>query len=72
MIIPLSEEEQEAIDAAGQDPPRLIDPRSQAEYVLIPSKDYETIREILEDEARQRIIRRIGLKNAPGRMDEEP
>lgn len=72
MIIPLTEKEQEAIDAGGQDPPRLIDPRSQAQYVLIPIKDYETIREILEDENRQRIIHRIGLKNAAGRMNGEP
>jgi hypothetical protein len=72
MIIPLSEKEQEAVDAAGQQPPHLVDPRSQTEYVLIPVKDYETVREILEEEDRQRVIHKIGLKNAAGRMNEEP
>jgi len=72
MIIPLTEKEQEAVDAAGQQPPHLVDPRSQTEYVLIPIKDYETVREILEDENRQKIIHGIGLRNAANRMNEEP
>ncbi len=72
MIIQLSEKEQEAIDAAGQEPPHLVDPRSQTEYVLIPIKAYEAVREFLEEESRQRVIHKIGLKNAAARMNEEP
>ena len=72
MLIPLSEQEQEAIDAAGWQPPHLVDPRSQTEYVLISIRDYEIVRDILEEESRQRIIHKIGLKNAAKRMNEEP
>jgi hypothetical protein len=39
---------------------------------LVPAVEYESIREILEEERRQAIIRRIGRRNAMLRMEDEP
>ncbi len=72
MAIELTEQQQLSLDAPGEVPPRLIDPRTRATYVLIPEGDYQEIRELLEDDRRQRAIRAVGLRNAIGRMGEEP
>ncbi len=72
MPIELTERQQETLDAAGETPPQVIDPRTLAAYVLIPARDYEIVRELLDDERRQRAIRQVALRNAIGRMDEEP
>lgn len=71
MHIPLTEQQQQAIDTAGE-PPRLVDPRTNAAYVLVPEADYESYREAVEDERRQRAIRRVAARNAIGRMNEAP
>jgi len=71
MTIELTEEQQQAIDAHGE-PPRVVDPRTKAQYVLIPAEDYEAVREALEEERRQKAIRRVALRNAVGRMEEAP
>lgn len=72
MAIELTEQQQKALDDPEESPPRVIDPRTSATYVLLAEQDYEAIREVIEDEARQRAIRAIGLRNAAGRMDEAP
>jgi PHD/YefM family antitoxin component YafN of YafNO toxin-antitoxin module len=72
MSLYLSEQQQQALDAQGGAAPRVIDPRTNAVYVLIPQADYEAVQDILEDERRQRAIRAVGLRNAAGRMDEAP
>jgi PHD/YefM family antitoxin component YafN of YafNO toxin-antitoxin module len=72
MTIELTEQQQQALDMHGEVPPRVIDPRTSAAYYLIPASDFEAIREILEDERRQRTIRAVALRNAAGRMDEAP
>ena len=71
MHIPLTEQQQRAIDTSGE-PPRLVDPRTNAAYVLVPEADYESYREAVEDERRQRAIRRVAARNAVGRMNEAP
>jgi hypothetical protein len=38
----------------------------------VPETDYETIRELLEDEHRQQAIHTVALRNAAGRMNEAP
>jgi hypothetical protein len=40
-MIELTPEQQRAIDAGNGSPPVLIDSRTQATYVLVPSKDFE-------------------------------
>jgi hypothetical protein len=34
--------------------------------------DYETIRELLEDERRQQVIHAVALRNSAGRIDDTP
>ena len=64
--------QQQALDAQKDGPPRVIDPRTNTTYVLIPEMDYEAVRELLEDERRQQAIHAVALRNAAGRMDEAP
>ena len=71
MNIELTDQQQRALDAYGSDPARLVDPRTNAAYVLLPVDVYESVREILEDDKQQRAIRSVGLRNAVGRMNEE-
>src|SRR3954468_7569591 len=68
MAIQLTEEQQRAIDTAGITPPQIVDPRTSAAYVLIPAEDYETVREALGEERRQKAIRKVALRNAAGRI----
>lgn len=72
MSILLTEEQQQALDEVASRPPLVVDPRTNTEYVLVPAGDYESIREVLEDERRQRAIRKVALRNAAGRMGEAP
>lgn len=72
MPIRLTEQQQRALDTADIQPPQVVDPRTNAAYVLIPLTEYEAVREIVEDERQQRAIRDIGLRNAGRRMDEAP
>lgn len=72
MNIQLTAEQQQAIDSQGGNPPRVIDPRTNAAYVLVAEADYESVREILDDERRQQAIHAVALRNAAGRMDEFP
>jgi hypothetical protein len=72
MPIELTEEQQRSLDAAEEVPAQVIDPRTRVAYVLIPAREYEAVREILEDERQQRAIRKVAKRNAVGRMDEEP
>jgi hypothetical protein len=72
MPIELTEQQQRSLDATEESPPKVVDPRTATAYVLIPESDYEAVWEILEDERQQRAIRKVALRNAIGRMDEEP
>lgn len=72
MTIQLTAQQQKDLDSAGAAPPKVVDPRTNASYVLIPIDEYETIRDLVEDERRQGVIRRIALRNAVGRMNEAP
>ena len=72
MGIELTEQQQRALDSTEQEPPRVVDPRTNAHYVLIPESDYDSVRELLEEERRQKAIHRAALRNAAGRMGEAP
>ena len=72
MSIELTEQQQQTLDAFGKTLPRVIDPRTSDAYVLVPAAEYETVREALEDDRRQRAIRTVALRNAAGRLEEEP
>lgn len=70
MPIQLTEPQQRKLDSAGTEPTRVVDPRTNAEYVLVPAAEYEAVREVLEDERQQAAIQSVALRNAVGRMDE--
>jgi hypothetical protein len=72
MAIRLTEQQQRALDTADAEPPQVLDPRTNEAYVLIPLTEYEAVREIVEDERRQRAIRAVALRNAGRRADEAP
>ena len=72
MPIQLTPLQQHSLDVAQETPARAIDPRTNVAYVLVPEEDYEVVRELLQEEQRQRAIHEIGLRNAVGRMDESP
>ncbi len=72
MSIQLTPQQQQAIDAQGQTPARLIDPRSNAAYVLVPEAEYDNVHDLLEEERRRRAIHQVAIRNAIGRMDEGP
>jgi PHD/YefM family antitoxin component YafN of YafNO toxin-antitoxin module len=72
MSIELTEQQQQVLDAESERPPRVIDPRSNAAYYLVAASEYEAIRELLDEEQRQKAIRAIGLRNAAGRIEEVP
>ena len=72
MSIELTEQQQQALDIQDEQSPRVIDPRSNAAYYLIAASEYEAVREVLEEERRQKAIRAAGLRNAAGRIKEVP
>ena len=72
MNIQLTPQQLPALDAHEDGALRVIDPRNNATYVLVSEAEYETVREVLEDEQRQQSIRAVGLRNAIGRMGETP
>lgn len=72
MDIQLTPQQQQALDAHTERPPRVIDPCTNSAYILVSETDYKTMREPLDDEHRQQAIHAVALRNAMGRMHEEP
>ena len=72
MSIQLTPQQQRVLDSQEDSPPRVIDPRTNTSYILLREVDYESIRELLEDERRQQAIHAVALRNAAGRIDDTP
>lgn len=72
MSIELTPEQQQALDNQGMSPHRVIDPRTDTAYILVPDAEYKTMRELLEDERREQVIHAVALRNAASRLDEAP
>ena len=72
MDIRLTEQQQRALDSTDAQPLHVVDPRTNEAYVLIPLTEYEAVREIVDDDRRQRAIRTVALQNAGRRADEAP
>jgi hypothetical protein len=72
MSIQLTPQQQKVLDSQEEGPPRVIDPRTNTSYILLREVDYESIRELLEDERRQKAIHALALRNAAGRIDDIP
>ena len=72
MSIELTPQQQQALDTKEESPPRVIDPRTNTTYILVPEVDYESIRELLQEERRQQAIHAVALRNVAGRIDDIP
>jgi hypothetical protein len=72
MSIQLTPQQQEVLDAQENGPARVIDPRTNTTYILVPETAYASVLEILEDERRQQAIHAVALRNAAGRINEAP
>lgn len=72
MDIQLTPQQQQALDMQAEGSTRIIDPRTNATYILVPETDYKIMRELLEEERRQQAIHAVALQNAAGRMNEAP
>lgn len=72
MNIQLTLQQLQALDTGEGGLPRVIDPRNNASYVLVRESEYEIVRDVLEDEQRQRRVRAVALRNAIGRMGDVP
>lgn len=66
MTIQLTDQQQEALSQSSGELPRVVNPRTQATYILVPAEDYENVRELLEEEKRQAAIHAATLRNAAG------
>lgn len=71
MSIELTESQQIALDSEGT-ALRVVDPRTNAGYVLVPAEQFESVRDALEDDRQQKAIRRVALRNAAARTEAEP
>lgn len=71
MSILLTESQQITLDTEGAEV-RVIDPRTNTGYVLVPADEFESVREAVEDDRRQRALRRVALRNAAARIEAEP
>ena len=69
MNIELTPQQQQALDTKEESPPRIIDPRTNTTYILVPEVDYESIRNS-QEERRQQAIHAVALRNAAGRIDD--
>ena len=72
MSIQLTPQQQQALDTQKDSPPRIVDPRTNTTYILVPEVDYDSIRVLLEDERRQQAIHAVALRNAAGRINDTP
>jgi hypothetical protein len=72
MSIELTPQQQHALDTKEESPPRVIDPRTNITYILLLEVDYESIRELLQEERRQQAIHAVALRNVAGRLDDIP
>lgn len=51
MSIELTEPLQQALDASHDEPLRVVDPRTQESYVLVPAVLYERLKSLLYDDS---------------------
>ena len=72
MSIELNEQQQQALDVGSEQPLRVIDPRNYSAYYLVAVSQYEAVRQLLDEDQRQRSILAVGLRNAAGRIEETP
>jgi len=72
MAIQLTPQQQQILDTQGIDVLRVVDPRTNEAYVLVAEGEYESVRELLEEERQRQAIHAVALRNATGRIEDLP
>ena len=71
MSLEFTLQQQQELDLRTEQPPHIVDPRTQSDYVLIPVADFNRVREMLEEDRTRQAIARAAMRNAVARIDEE-
>jgi hypothetical protein len=71
MSIELTREQVERLKQGGGSPASVHDPRSNAQYVLLPREQYEQLLEVVEDDAEQRALRRAAARGLAARLADD-
>jgi hypothetical protein len=72
MTIELTEQQQQALDSGHDVPPRVVDPRTNTTYFLLRAEEYESLRELVEDEREQQAVLAYSMKQAAAVARENP
>lgn len=68
MSIELTPKQQDTLDHCNEGPQRVVDPRTRTAYVLVPENEYHAMRELLDEERREKAVHEVALKNAALRL----
>ena len=68
----LTESLQKALAEHPGEPLRVVDPVTKQTYVLLREADYESVRQLLAEESTRQAIHAAAMRNAMGRMHDEP
>jgi PHD/YefM family antitoxin component YafN of YafNO toxin-antitoxin module len=75
MGVELTTSQQQALDAHNDEPVRIVDPRNQKVYVLVPAEEFARAQEALdelEDRAVQGAVTEAARRTAAKWMKENP
>jgi hypothetical protein len=62
MSIELTKEQLDQLEGERAQPAAVRDPRSNRNYVLVPTDQYEQMLQVIEEDAEQRSLRRAGAR----------
>jgi len=68
MPIDLTKEQQEQLDRETSRPASIRDPRSNAQYVLIPTEQYKQMIDEVENASEQKALRRAAARGLGQRL----
>jgi hypothetical protein len=63
VAVELTPQQQDAIDRSCGEPVAVVDPRTNATYLLVPAERFESAEEIADDERFQKAIRETAFRN---------
>jgi len=71
MSIELTKEQLDQLERERAQPAAVRDPRSNRDYVLVPTDQYEQMLQVIEEDAEQRALRRAAARGLAGRVASE-
>ncbi len=72
MTFQLTDSQQRAVDECSTNPVRVVDARNISTYVLVTEKEYQRLRDLLDEEATQAEIHAMAKRNALAKIIEAP